>query len=627
MSATNRSLGAKGKAASGPLAAVRRVKDERSYLYELIQTIGAGPDLEAILRGVVRLVTEATACHACFIYFVREEELELRAASSMYEHLEGTVRIPPGEGLTGWVAKTRRAAHLKEGALEDTRVRRAYFPELGDEVYQSLVSVPIFARAGDVIGVITLHAEAPHEFARTDLDFLEHTASLISGAVENARLYEDATARVELLSDLSTLSQRIASAGNQEEVFAAVVPGVRDLLAADRVEIHLLDGNGRLCLAAARPERPAPAPIDTHSLWLGAVEAQTSPSGIDDFRRLGAALWGGSVAGTPLVVPLVAGEEALGLLAALVSGPIGHAETTLAGVAAHTSVALKQHQVIERLREQNLLKDFFRALASADSSSSELADLAGRLGCDLDGLHVVLHVVPWTSPSGEARPGSRRPPPASVSWPDRAGQITARLATRFPGFLFDDLERSIRALVPLHEAPPDEVLISLRQMDWGDRAVKGVSVGVSDACRGASSFARGFDEAISAAEVGALIRGTPGVTGFEELGPYKYVLDREHDARDRVQQRLELLVDYDRRRGARLLDTLEGYLDRRGNIAGTSRALYIHPNTLRQRLDRIERESGIDLAHDDWLSLAVATKVVKLRRMRQAAGQERGNDG
>jgi DNA-binding PucR family transcriptional regulator len=163
-------------------------------------------------------------------------------------------------------------------------------------------------------------------------------------------------------------------------------------------------------------------------------------------------------------------------------------------------------------------------------------------------------------------------------------------------------------------------------MEWGDPAVEGVSVGVSDACRGASSFARGFEEAISAAEVGALIRGTPGVTSYEDLGPYKYVLDREHDVRDRAQQRLELLVDYDRRRGTRLLDTLEGYLDHRGNIAGTSRALYIHANTLRQRLARIERESGIDLEHDDWLSLAVATKVVKLRRMRKTAGQERGND-
>ena len=94
-----------------------------------------------------------------------------------------------------------------------------------------------------------------------------------------------------------------------------------------------------------------------------------------------------------------------------------------------------------------------------------------------------------------------------------------------------------------------------------------------------------------------------------------------------TQQRLALLVGYDRRRGTQLLDTLEGYLDHRGNVVGTSRALFIHPNTLRQRLDRIQRESGIDLEREDWLSLAVATKVVKLARMRGTAEREGGNDG
>ena len=32
-----------------------------------------------------------------------------------------------------------------------------------------------------------------------------------------------------------------------------------------------------------------------------------------------------------------------------------------------------------------------------------------------------------------------------------------------------------------------------------------------------------------------------------------------------------------------LLDTLERFLDERGNVVGTARTLYIHPNTLRQR--------------------------------------------
>ena len=63
-----------------------------------------------------------------------------------------------------------------------------------------------------MIGVITLHAVAPHEFGRGgNLDFLEHTAALVAGAIENAYLYEDATRKVELLTELSRLAQQVAS--------------------------------------------------------------------------------------------------------------------------------------------------------------------------------------------------------------------------------------------------------------------------------------------------------------------------------------------------------------------------------------------------------------------------------
>ncbi len=615
------------------LATVRRVSDERAYLYELIQTIGAGPDLPAILRGVVRLVTEATACHACFIYFVDDDALILRAASSIYAHLEGKVTIPTGEGLTGWVAKARRSAFIQENALEDPRVRRAYFPELGDEVYQSLVSVPIFARSGEVIGVITLHADAPHEFARADLDFLEHTASLIAGAVENARLYEEATARVGLLTNLSRLSQKIASAGSVPEVASVVTRGTRDLLRAHRCEIYLLDPDERLRLRAASPSRTDAPALDTRTLWLDVMESGRADARPEDARRLADVLWGERIEGRPLFAPLAAGDDRLGLLAVLAPADVDDAEATLTAVASHTAVAIKQHQAIEWLTEKNLVKDFFQALARADSAPEDLHALAGRLGCDLDVPNLILHVVPLTGAPPPSRGRRSRAAegrePRRLPWRTVANQVESRLAARFPGMLVDHLERSIRALIPIGELPAEEALDTVRGMEWvgpGEEAMP-LSVGVSNPCQGAASFARGFEEAASGAEVGALIRGGPGVTTYDDLGPYKYVLSSEEGTRDRHQQRLEHLVEYDGRRGTQLLDTLEGYLDHRGNVVGTSRALYIHPNTLRQRLGRIERVSGIDLEHDDWLSLAVATKVVKLRKMRRSAGEEGGNDG
>jgi GAF domain-containing protein len=626
MSGTRSSVAGNRDPAPGGLAAVRRVTDDRTYLYELIQTIGSGPDLDSILRGVARLVVEAVACHACFIYLRREDSLELRVAPPAYRHLEGQVSIPVGEGLTGWVAKTRRSAYIREHALEDPRVRRAYFPELGDEVYQSLMSAPILTRDGDVTGVITLHAEAPHEFARSDVDFLEHTASLIVGALENAHLYEAATAKVTLLTDLSRLSRRIASAATQTGVLRTVTEGVRELLGASRCEILLLEPDGRLRLAAADPARSPDRPIDARTLWLDELEqSATHEAG----HRLGAALWG-DVDGTSIVSPLVAGDERLGVAAALLATDSRDAGTVLDSIAAHTAVALKQHQVIETLRERTLVKDFFQALTRRDVPGADIRDFASKLGCDLDVSHVVIHIVP--SLAARKQPGPRhidraRAGAGSADWQQIAGQAAARLAARFPGLLVDRLERSISALVPLNGLAPEEFAAVLRGMTWGDPHHGFLAAGVSRPCRAPDAYANGFEEAISAAELGALMRGGPGVTTYEELGAYRYVLGSTEGSRDQIQQRLGLLVAYDERRGTGLVETLEAYLDHRGNVVGTARALYIHPNTLRQRLERIKDSSGIDLERDDWLSLAIATKVVKLRMMRETARVGGGNDG
>jgi DNA-binding PucR family transcriptional regulator len=72
-------------------------------------------------------------------------------------------------------------------------------------------------------------------------------------------------------------------------------------------------------------------------------------------------------------------------------------------------------------------------------------------------------------------------------------------------------------------------------------------------------------------------------------------------------------MEYDRRRRSQLVVTLEQYLRDRRSHATTARALYIHPNTLRQRLERIEKLSGLDLGAEDLLSLELAVKLVRLR--------------
>ena len=83
--------------------------------------------------------------------------------------------------------------------------------------------------------------------------------------------------------------------------------------------------------------------------------------------------------------------------------------------------------------------------------------------------------------------------------------------------------------------------------------------------------------------------------------------------RDATIEAVSRIAAYDADRGSSLLKTLEEFLHRRGNISATSEALYVHPNTLRQRLRRIGDLSGIDLRRDDWLMVEIAVKLVQLR--------------
>ena len=143
-----------------------------------------------------------------------------------------------------------------------------------------------------------------------------------------------------------------------------------------------------------------------------------------------------------------------------------------------------------------------------------------------------------------------------------------------------------------------------------------LAIGLSSVCSGRATFAEAFEEARQALYGTTVLGREASVVSFEELGAYKYLLRIAADGgvRDATIEAVMWIAEYDDDRGASLLQTLEEFLRRRGSISATSDALYIHANTLRQRLRRIGDLSGIDLRRDDWLMIEIAVKLVRLRR-------------
>ena len=538
---------------------------ENRILYEIISTVGSSLDLEQVLDAVVRLLSDASAVHATFVYLVADggERLVLRAASEPYSQLVGEIALERGEGIAWWAAEHKEPAFTQE-LLSDPRTK--FVPELEEEKFQSLLSVPIVARDGNVIGVISLHTEAPREFTPPEIEVLTSSASLVAGAIENARLYEETRQRVGELEHLTQLAETLTRAQSVDELLPAVASKGVELLRADSFHVYLLDpGSEELRLRASAP-RNAEAPNVIKLQSLGPELARSGRS-------------------AAVAVSLVADDELLGLLTAK-----GTSAVELARAAANqTAVALKKIELIERLTEKNLIKDFFEQLAGG-TVPGDLEGRAARLGVDLDDRYLVLAAAPADD------------------------VLEKELAAATPrGSLFDRRDESVRGLLRVPSAGEASLLEKLHEMHAGLEAP--VSIGVSQVCQGAASFRAGFEEAQHALVGASVIRGKPAVMSYEELGPYKYLLRMpiDSDLRDSHRDAVMRIAEYDRQRQTALLRTLEEFLRRQGNISATAEALYVHPNTLRQRLRRIQELSGIDLRKDDWLLVEIAVKMVKLR--------------
>src|SRR3954471_20546603 len=370
---------------------VDRVALQSETLYAVIGVVASSPDLDRVLDGIVGLLTEATDCHACFVYLRDGDRLRLRAASQVYAHLVGQVDMGLEEGLAGWVARNGTPEFIREHAMADPRMK--YVPEIEEERFQSMVAVPIPARSGAALGTVVLHTEAPREFDEGVLTFLSHTASLVAGAIENARLYEDTRRRVEALTRLSSLSQAIAAVDGREELYRVVTDGVCQLLRCESCQLYLLDAeNGRLDVAAADPPGRR-SPRD---------DAEGTAVLLDLLRRRGGPA-AGPGGGATLVAPVAAGAEHLGALAATrARPPFGQeADELLRAVANQLAVALHNARLIERLTAENIVRALFEAL---ERGSTDVAEARARAaGCDLRRRHLLIHVEPAQG-HGDPRP-------------------------------------------------------------------------------------------------------------------------------------------------------------------------------------------------------------------------------
>ncbi len=168
---------------------------ELALLRELIQAASKGPGVEPLAAAAARMITAATASDVCFVHVLDDSDrsLTLAGATPPFDAEIGKIRLPLGQGISGWVASHRAPVVITQDKESDPRYMP--FQSLRGSDFTSMVSVPMETDPGGLVGVLNVHTVERREFTERDVELLVVIGRLIAGAMHQARLHRQLVAR------------------------------------------------------------------------------------------------------------------------------------------------------------------------------------------------------------------------------------------------------------------------------------------------------------------------------------------------------------------------------------------------------------------------------------------------
>ncbi len=142
------------------------------------------------------------------------------------------------------------------------------------------------------------------------------------------------------------------------------------------------------------------------------------------------------------------------------------------------------------------------------------------------------------------------------------------------------------------------------------------SVGVGCEVDSFSEIASSYSQAVTAVKLSGIFHSKGEVHAYREYLLVTMLEDlpearlKEHMAQFRMSNTAEVFAD------AELYGTAEQFLENDLNVSETSRALFLHRNTLMYRLDKIKRITGLDLKNfSDAVTFRVISILYKLLKL------------
>ena len=198
----------------------------RRLLKQLRDTLQQGGPAGRRLDQVTTLIANDMVAEVCSLYVMRAGEvLELFATKGLKPEAVHQTRLRTGEGLVGLIA-----AQARPLALDDAQSHPnfAYRPETGEEIFQSLMGVPIL-REGRVLGVLVVQNKTRRLYTDEEIETLETVSMVLAEMLASGVVLDPEEQR--LAEGSSLLPARLTGIALQEGLAIGIaVPHHRGLV-------------------------------------------------------------------------------------------------------------------------------------------------------------------------------------------------------------------------------------------------------------------------------------------------------------------------------------------------------------------------------------------------------------
>lgn len=205
---------------------------QHRLLHHITTTAASGTTLDEALQSAVNGLQVTLGGDRVSILLADREKkiLEVRAAVGYAEDVFA-LRIPIGDGITGWAGAHRRTLRVND-VLQDIRYIE------GSPNTRSEMAIPLLYRS-ELLGVLNVESEQLAAYAENDEELLGTLGGSLAAIIANARLLEQIRAQAERERVLFEISDKIRRTTDMQTILATTASELTRALGASSARIKL----------------------------------------------------------------------------------------------------------------------------------------------------------------------------------------------------------------------------------------------------------------------------------------------------------------------------------------------------------------------------------------------------